>query len=423
MILFEQGGPEASLSAEDLRQGLHTALGKLGRRRSVLIVPPDITRLHSCAGELTRYAYEYDPPAVSAVMPALGTHCPMSPDEIESMFGGVSQELFKVHNWRTDCTRLGELSSELVRSISEGASDFSVPFAVNREVVSPQYDLILSIGQVVPHEVAGMAGHNKNIFVGLGDAESIHRSHFVGATYGIERIMGRRDSPVRRLFDHAFDAWLGTLPLVHVLTVVRRDGQGRSMPCGLFIGSGRECYEHAAELAVAVNICLLERPLTKVVVYLDPVEYRSFWLGNKSVYRTRMAIADGGSLIVLAPGVSTFGEDPVIDRLIRRHGYRGTAAVMKYVGSDRELKDNLGAAAHLIHGSSEGRFSVTYCPGGLGRQEVEKAGYGFAPIDEMLARYDPGKLREGLNRERDGSEIYFIANPGAGLWAHRDRFV
>jgi nickel-dependent lactate racemase len=422
MILFERGSAEQFLSSEDMREGMRTALDKYGTIKRMLIAPPDITRLHSCAGSLTRNAFEHNPAAIAAILPALGTHCPMSEKELETMFGNVPKKLFLVHDWRSGCERLGEIPAEIIAAESEGAVRFPIPVDINRNLIKNNYDCILSIGQVVPHEVAGMAGHNKNIFVGLGGAENIHKTHFLGAAYGMERVMGRSGSPVRAVFDYAIDTYLNSLPIVHALTVIDRDTSGALRPRGLFIGTGKECFIHAAKLSCTVNIQLLEKPLDRIVVYLDPVEYKSFWLGNKSIYRTRMAIADGGSLIVLAPGIKTFGEDAEIDRLIRACGYKGTPAVMRNVNNREDLKKNLSAAAHLIHGSSEDRFSITYCTAGVPRRDVENAGFKYAPVKEMLQRYDPKSLKQGINIMPDGEEIYFIANPATGLWACKDRF-
>jgi hypothetical protein len=159
-----------------------------------------------------------------------------------------------------------------------------------------------------------------------------------------------------------------------------------------------------------------------VVVYLDPAEFKSTWLGNKAIYRTRMAMADGGDLIILAPGLKEFGEDREIDRLIRKYGYRGTPATLAAVKANVELQKNLSAAAHLIHGSSEGRFNITYCPGRLTRQEIEGAGFRYADLKEMTRRYDPARLKDGWNTLDDGGQIFYISNPALGLWAHRGRF-
>ena len=188
------------------------------------------------------------------------------------------------------------------------------------------------------------------------------------------------------------------------------------------MGDDRECFERAAELSLQVNFEMLEQPLRKVVVYLDPDEFKSTWLGNKAIYRTRMAIADGGELIVLAPGVCEFGEDAEIDRLIRKYGYVGTPAVLQAVADHDDLRENLSAAAHLIHGSSEGRFQITYCPGQLSREEIEGVNFRYAELSEMVQKYDPQRLQDGLNTLPDGEEVFYISNPALGLWAHRGAF-
>ncbi len=420
-MLWGVGSPATELTSEELRQGLYQALQGLGTRRKVLAVPPDITRLHSRAGELTRYLRDYYGDRLTDVLPALGTHLAMTAAEVREMYGDLDPGLFRPHDWRRAPITLGEASPELVRELSGGLVEFRWPVQVNRMLVEGGYDLIVSIGQVVPHEVSGMANYTKNLVVGTGGAEAINKSHFLSAVHGIERILGRADNPVRRLFDYAEREYLRQLPVVYVLTVIGRNAEGRLVVRGMFIGEDRECFEKAAELAFAVNVELLERPLAKVVAYLDPTEYKSTWLGNKAIYRTRMAIADGGELIVLAPGVSRFGEDEEIDRLIRKYGYVGRERVLAAVSREADLGANLSAAAHLIHGSSEGRFRITYCPGGLSREETEGVNFGYADPAAMMKRYDPSRLADGFNRV-DGEEIYFISNPATGLWAARERF-
>ena len=422
MILYERGSADCSLSSADLRQAIVSALDTFGTIRKMLVVPPDITRLQSRAGELTRFADEHDPSAVWAILPALGTHCPMTEEENRMMFGNVPNAFFRAHNWRTDCRLLGEIPADYIAEVSEGIVTYPISFHVNRLLFEKDLDCILSISQVVPHEVAGMAGYSKNLVVGLGGTENIHKTHFLGAAYGIERILGKMDSPVRKVLDYVLQKHLNSLPLVHAITVVGMDPDGALKTRGIFIGTDRECYRHAAELSRSVNIHLIDKPLKKVVVYLDPVEYKSTWLGNKSIYRTRMAIADGGELIVIAPGVKMFGEDADIDGLVSAFGYKGTLSVMRNVKENDLLRNNLSAAAHLIHGSSEGRFSITYCPGKLDRPTVENAGYKFFPLKDICARYDPAFLKQGTNILPDGEEIFFISNPATGLWSCKDRF-
>ena len=419
------GSESTELSVAELRAGLTQALALLGQRKRVLIVPPDASRFYSRAGELTQMAYGYYGDSVKAILPALGTHTAMSEASIARMFGDIPRDLFHVHHWRTDVTTLGEVPASFVNQQSEGKLNYAWPAQVNRLIVegdgAGSFDLVLSIGQVVPHEVIGMANYNKNILVGTGGVESIDRSHYLGAVYGMERIMGRADTPVRRVLNYASDRFLKGLPIVYVLTVVGRSAAGDLVVRGLFIGDDVECFEQASALALKVNFVMLERPIRKAVVYLDPHEFHSTWLGNKAIYRTRMALADGAELIVLAPGVKEFGEDPGIDKLIRKYGYRGTPATLAAVDANADLAGNLSAAAHLIHGSSEGRFNITYCPGHLSHAEIESVSFDYANLAGMMQKYDPAALKDGWN-EVGGEELFFVSNPGLGLWAHKDRF-
>jgi len=427
MIFYEIGSSDLELSSEDLKKGLFEALEKLGKKNKVLAIPPDYTRLPSRAGELTEFSWQYYGDKLTDVLPALGTHSPMTDNQIAHMFGTLPKTLIREHDWRNDVVTLGEVPAAFVKEVSEGAVDFSWPAQVNKLLRDGNFDLILSIGQVVPHEVVGMANYNKNIFVGTGGSEGINKSHFIGAAYGMERMMGHADTPVRRVFNYASEHFSQHLPIIYVQTVVGLDKSDGKVKCrGLYIGDDFEVFDKAAKLALQVNFEMLDRPLKKVVVFLDPTEFKSTWLGNKSIYRTRMAIENDGELIAIAPALVEFGEDKEIDRLIRKYGYFGTPATLKAVSENEELRKNLGAAAHLIHGSTEGRFSVTYCPGkgkeNLTQQEIENVGFNYADIDEVTSKYNPDKLKDGFNIMPDGEEIFYISNPALGLWAYKERF-
>jgi nickel-dependent lactate racemase len=420
-VYFAAGSPTTEMSSAAVRANLFAALDKLGRRHRVLAVPPDFTRMHSQSGLLTELAWEYYGDKLVDVLPALGTHKPMTDREIAAMYGATPRSLFRVHDWRKDVVTLGEVPGEFIHEVSEGKLDYSWPAQVNKLLRDGRHDLILSIGQVVPHEVVGMANYNKNIFVGTGGSIGIHRSHFLGAVYGMERMMGRADTPVRKVLNYASEHFANEMPIVYVLTVVGKNAQGKLVIRGLYIGDDAECFELAAALSLQVNFKMMDREIRKAVVFLDPDEFKSTWLGNKSVYRTRMALSDDAELIVLAPGVHEFGEDAAIDALIRRYGYCGTPRTLEAVKEDPQLAANLSAAAHLIHGSSEGRFTIRYCPGHLTREEIEGVHYEFGDLAEMTTKYNPANLRDGWNVV-DGEEIFYISNPGLGLWAYRGRF-
>jgi nickel-dependent lactate racemase len=423
---FAEGSPGAVIDearTAALVDRLLDGLRQRGPLRRVLLVPPDVTRLHSGAGLLTCLLYErLRDSAEVAVLPAVGTHAPMSPAEIDHTYPGVPAGIFRAHDWRKGVVALGEVPAGFVHEVSEGKLGFSIRVEIDRLMLEEKWDAILSIGQLVPHEVIGIANHNKNILVGAGGSDLINKSHYLGAVYGMERIMGRARSPVRDVLDYASEHFLKGLPITYLLTVRARAADGKLVTRGLFAGDDAACFRRGAALCRAVNLDRLDRAPRTMVVFLDPLEFKSTWLGNKAVYRTRMAIADGGHLIILAPGVKEFGEDPTIDRLIRCFGYRGTPATLEAVRANPELAANLSAAAHLIHGSSEGRFRITYCPGRLSREEVEGVGYAHADLSAMLDRYPPDRLRDGWNVRPDGEEVYFISNPALGLWGTADRF-
>ncbi|OGV48714.1 MAG: D-mannonate epimerase [Lentisphaerae bacterium GWF2_52_8] len=426
LTLIEKSGENLTITREELAKLLRKTADEIASSaRKVLLVPPDMTRLNSQAGPITAMLYAMlSPRADVDIIPALGTHAPMTEHELRSMFGPeIPLSRFKVHDWRKDIVKMGTVPGALLKEWSEGKVDYDVNVEVNR-ILFEGYDLIISIGQVVPHEVVGMANYTKNLMVGVGGADTINKSHFLGAACNMERIMGQSDTPVRRLFNYGVCEFLGNLPVHYIHTVMaRNDASGKMEMRGFFAGNSQDVFLKAAELSRRVNLLLLDKPLDKVLVYLDPEEFKSTWLGNKAVYRTRMSIADGGELIILAPGLREFGEDKEIDRLIRKYGYRGTPATLDALKANDELRKNLSAAAHLIHGSSEGRFTISYCPGPkVSADEIRSVGFKAGDLATMNAKYQPEKLRDGENVLPSGERLFYISNPALGLWALKEKF-
>lgn len=418
-LSIARGELNKAISLEETEEYLGAFLASLpSRLKKVLLIPPDFTRYHSGAGEICALLYRLlTPQAAVDLLPALGTHRAMTAAEMNRMFPGVPHACIHRHDWQKDLLQVGQISGRRLSELSGGKIVFPFRVEVNRLVAAAKYDAIVSIGQVVPHEVIGMAGGNKNILVGAAGPDTINKSHFLGAICGMETIMGQIDSPVRSLLNEAEDSFLSHLPIHYIQVVRSKNGAGELVTCGLFAGTGkeREYFTSAARLSQQANIVKVP-PLKKVVVYLNPAEFKSAWLSNKAIYRTRMAMATGGELLVLAPGLVEFGEAPIQEHFIRKYGYRGTPATLQALAADAELQDNLGAAAHLIHGSSEDRFTISYAPGGLSSQDIESVGYRYMGLDQALARYDPERLVDGFNVLADGEEIYFIANPALGLW-------
>ena len=223
MLYFSRGSKTDVITPEEVRSILNGVFDKMGRKKRVLTIPPDFTRFNSYAGPITEMVYDYFGTALTDVMPALGTHVPMTESQINTMFGHTPLSLFRAHDWRNDVVTVGEVPAEYIQKVSEGKLNYSCSAQVNKLLLDPSFDLILSIGQVVPHEVIGMANYNKNIFVGVGGSEGINISHYLGATYGMERIMGRAKSPVRDVLEYASHHFTKNLPIVYIQTVLAKE--------------------------------------------------------------------------------------------------------------------------------------------------------------------------------------------------------
>jgi nickel-dependent lactate racemase len=418
-LYWNVGSPEHKLGWDDYRHALGELFRKFGSARRVLVVPPDHTRMDSDAGAITRVAHELLGDHLTDVLPALGTHEAMNEGELSKMFGDLPRSLIRVHRYKTDVDTLGWVDSEFVDQATEGIYRKPWPAQVNRLISQGGHDLILSVGQVVPHEVIGMANYTKNIFIGAGGAAGIDDSHYLSALYGCERIMGRCDNPLRRILNRGAELFLQDIPIVYVLTVVESVAGSGPVVRGLFIGDDHSVFFKAGDLAAQVNCFRLDKAPSKIVVWMDPDKYKKTWVGNKAIYRSRMAIADGGKIVVVAPGVAKFGEHADVDALIRKYGYRTTQEIMDAVKKNEDLASHLSVAAHLVHGSTENRFRVQYCPGGLSEREVTSVGYEYGDWRSAMDHYQIEGIEDGWHTSRSGESFYFIRNPGLGLWMHR----
>jgi nickel-dependent lactate racemase len=390
--------------------------------RRALLLPPDITRAHSGAGRLTEILYqELSPHAEVHVIPTLGQHVPHAREDNRRMFGAIPHERIHAHDWRAGCVPVGEVSAEFVRTACGGVADWPIPIHLNRMLVEQPWDLVINVGHVVPHEVLGFANHNKNYFIGLGGKDTICAAHMLSATCGIENNLGQLITPTRACFNKAEDDFLGRLPDLYVQVVLARNSQGELVHTGVFVGDDLETYLQAARQSRDQNITVFDEPVAKMVCVMQADEFASTWVANKAIYRTRMALADGGELVIIAPGLVRFGEQPEVDAFIRKYGYCGTPQVMAGYRTAADMQDLGHATAHLIHGSAEGRFTITYAPGHLTAGEIEGVHFRYADLAQTLARYQPEGRKEGWHTAADGERFFFIPTPSAGLWATREK--
>lgn len=411
-----------TVSEQQIEQAVSRLLAEARTRinrdlKRVLLLPPDLTRAHSGAGRITELLYIKLPDAHVEVIPTLGQHIPHTEAENKWMFGSIPEDHIFAHDWRNGCTRVGVIPAALVAETTAGVADWEIPVGLNSKLMNEPWDLIINIGHVVPHEVLGFANHNKNYYIGLGGKDTICASHIAAAVYGIERNLGCLITPLRACYNWSEDKHLAHLPDVYLQIVMRRDEHQKLVTSGIFVGDDLETYLEAARLSREQNIMIFDKPIRKIVAVMQADEFRATWVANKAVYRTRMAIADGGELLILAPGVERFGEQPEVDALIRKYGYRGTERTLALYKSEPDMQEIPHGVAHLIHGSSEGRFTITYAPGHLTQQEIEGVGYRYADLAAMQHRYDPAIMQEGWNVMPDGEDVFYISTPSAGLWA------
>lgn len=425
---FSHSAP--SISREEVKRLVEKTLdearsrGRVKDFKRVLLLPPDLTRMHSGAGWITEMFYQALPKTCEVhVIPTLGQHVPHTPEENKTMFGSIPEHLIHAHEYRKGVTNLGIVPAEVVEEKSKGKVKRPLRVDLNSMLVDQKWDLIVNIGHVVPHEVLGFANHNKNYFIGLGGKNLMCDAHIASAINGIENNLGRLITPLRACFNWAQEKFLTHLPDVFFQVVLARDAQGKLGHTGIFVGDDLDTYLGAAKQSRQQNVTLFDEPIKKVVAVMQADEFRSTWVANKAVYRTRMAIADGGELLIIAPGLERFGEQPEIETLIRKYGYCGTPRSLELLKTDPYMEEWANGTAHLMNGSSEGRFTIRYAPGKLDRKAIEGVNFQYADLKEATARYNPSVLKEGWNTMPDGEKVYFINTPSAGLWAVKSKLT
>lgn len=412
------------LKAQEWQDALRAVTQSLGADvKRVLLVAPDNTRGLGMAGTLTNFFYqELSARCTVHVLIGLGAHMPMTDQEIRDFFGdAIPLDHYIQHDWRNDVEQIGVVPAEVVFEISNGRFNKPIEVEVNKAVASGNYDQIISIGQVVPHEILGMANFSKSFFVGAGGYNLISKTHILAPLCGAEFAVGNIDNPVRKVFDYAHTHFLKDLPILFIMTVTTLSDKEEIRLEGLFIGETREAFEQAAALSAAKNMIYIDKPQKKVVTCLDEVEFRSTWVGDKAIQRTHTIMAEGGELIILAPGIKQFGDDEITDQVMRKYGYIKKAEIAALINDPTsDLAQNLAAAGQLMVTSPDGRFKVTYAVKHLTREEVEGVGFNYMDYYAAKEYYAVDTLKEGYNTMPDGEEIYFIKNPGMGFWSIKE---
>ena len=386
-------------------------------------------------------------------MPALGTA--IQPAQIAKMYPTIPPALFREHDWRDGTVAVGTVPAADVRELTGGAINRPWTATLNALVARGGHDLVLSMGQVVPHEALGMANYTKNLFIGVAGAETINFTHHIMAVYGVENVMGRASNPGRALFDRAFDAFCPELPALFAMTVVGTKPDGARVTRGFYVGDTSESFK-AARLSLEVNFTMVDEPHAKAVP-ARRAKYAFTWTANKAIYRTRPG-ADGGELVARArrelrrardarpadrkceratsarasarargpkpdPDARDDAPPPPPPNFARRHGYRSSAETMSLLETDPSSRKT-SSPPRTRSGKSEGRFKITLsveAGGGLSA-DIEKANFEWGDVDALQQRYDPAKLTPGATCSPTAGACFLVPQPlPAGLWASKSR--
>ncbi len=396
-------------------------------KNRILIIAPNFTLINSVGGEITQILYSFlKDNSIIDIIPASGMHQPLSKENRIKNYGKIPEQVFKIHNWRDSVKNIGQISSEDIKELSNDVLDYTIDVDINQNLLNKEYDHIISIGQVYPHETAGFSNGVKNILYGLGGSDFINKTHFLSAVVGIDNIIGQTQNPIQNLFKYASDSFLKERVKIHYISyVISTNINAESFLQGLFFGDAENysrIFSKASKLSYNNNINVISDPLKNILVFLDPQNYSSTWRGNEAIYRTRRALENNGNLVIIAPGLTNFIEDPTLDDLIRKFGYLGKEAILEKVNKSKLLQENLSLAAHLIQGSSENKFKITYCTKNLSENDFRTVNYNWMNLEGAIKYYQIKKLKRGLNILPDGNEIFYITNPSINLWIARKKF-
>jgi nickel-dependent lactate racemase len=410
--------PVRVLGADEMRQIVQEALAGVRPGTRVLAVIPDKTRddntdlLFPMISQTlaARGAAQLD------ALVAQGTHPPMTAVEKRAKIGaGLADlplfgEVFD-HHWDdpTHLTTLGSLSGDEVSELTGGLMRREVPIQLNVRLAPGVYDLVLVIGAVVPHEVAGFAGGAKYFFPGVAGPALTHFTHWLGALASIERVIGRVETPTRHVIEAAADRV--TTPVIALTSVSTRTPEGLRTHA-LFTGTLRDTVRRAAAVSAQVHVRYTGRRYRRVIALLDE-HYDEMWVAGKASYKLGAIIEHGGELVIYAPhlkGIST-----THGRLIEKYGYAPLEQVREMVDGSDELSANLCVAAHLAHVSygsrlADGKIAPRYritLASAIPEDVCDRVKLGYAPLDSIdvdAARRDP----DTLVVENAGRDLYLV---------------
>ena len=318
-MVVGKGSEKGFVTEAESRKIITEGLSKIDLAgKKVLVLTPDSTRTAPLPMFFKMIVESVRPKAAALdFMVALGTHPLMSEERIDALFGISAAErrgayagirIFN-HAWNdpAELANIGTLEKSVVKRISGGLMEEDVPVSINRRVL--EYDEVLILGPTFPHEVVGFSGGYKYFFPGVGGPEFLNFFHWLGAVITNVKIIGVKDTPVRRMIDEAMKFVPVSRHCISLVTTY--DGLK-----GVFVGTPEEAYDKAADLSAKVHI-VYKPGAYKFVLSIVPEMYDDIWTAGKGMYKLEPVVENGGTLVIYAPHVTevSYTHGKIIDRI------------------------------------------------------------------------------------------------------------
>ncbi|MBN1380571.1 MAG: DUF2088 domain-containing protein [Deltaproteobacteria bacterium] len=418
--VFGEGNPATSLTEEAILSIIEGGTPRhLFQGKRVLVLTPDATR--TCPLPVMIRAVRRVIGSRCArldFMVALGTHPIMAEADILELYGispaerqgAYATSRFLNHRWDLPQSfrLIGVLTEDQVESISQGLFREEVPITINKAVYD--YDLVLILGPVFPHEVVGFSGGAKYLFPGISGGEFLHFFHWLGAVITCMRIIGVKDNPVRRLIHEALANV--SVPVHCLAMVVASDGN----LCGLYAGDPVNAWSAAADLSARMHIVMKQKPY-RLVLGHAPRRYDEIWTAGKVMYKLEPVVADGGTLIIYAPHIREISR--VWGESLKQVGYHVLDYFLAQMERFRQIPR--GVLAHSTHvrglgtyvdGVEKSRIQVVLATG-IPRPVCEQIHLGYLnPDDIRISDYENREEESVLFVDQAGEILYRLEGHG-----------
>ena len=413
-----KGSPDRILSEAGVKAIIAEGTpAKMFANKRVLVLTPDATRTCPLPMMIRAIQALLGPGAAKLdFMVALGTHTPLTEEEILKLYGITAQQkqaqfrssLFLNHRWDRPETfrQIGHLSAAEVAEVSQGRLREKVPIEINQKIYD--YDLVVILGPVFPHEVVGFSGGAKYLFPGISGGAFLHFFHWLGAVMTCRNIIGIKDTPVRQLINRAAEKI--DRPVHCIAMVVNPEAQ----LCGLYVGDAGQAWSEAADLSSKIHIVFKKKPY-RIVFGRTPRMYDEIWTAGKVMYKLEQVVAEGGKLIIYAPHIHdisrTWGAH------LEKIGYHVRDYFLAQMDRFKDIPR--GVLAHSTHVRGTGTYQ-----NGVEKPRVEVVLASAIPKEKCeqinLGYLNPAEIRIEDYRGREDDGILYVDHAGEILYCLED---